>query len=66
LSWAHDGENAPQASAAFLGLAPIASFIIGGAKPPADLAVVVAGADIRMASGWALMGKFDGEFAAVT
>jgi uncharacterized protein with beta-barrel porin domain len=65
-AWAHDWQNAPQASATFLGLAPIASFITSGAKPAADLAVVTAGAEIRVASGWALMGKFDGEFGRGT
>src|SRR5262249_2418395 len=61
-AWAHDWQSAPQASATFLGLAPVASFVVGGAQPPPDLAVVTAGTEIRMASGWALMGKFDGEF----
>src|SRR5262249_3681891 len=36
-AWAHDWQNAPQASATFLGLSPIASFIVGGAKPAPDL-----------------------------
>jgi hypothetical protein len=40
--------------------------VVGGAKPAADLAVMTAGAEIRMASGWALMGKFDGEFGQGT
>jgi uncharacterized protein with beta-barrel porin domain len=65
-AWAHDWQDAPQASATFLGLAPVASFVVGGAKPAADLAVMTAGAEIRMASGWALMGKFDGEFGQGT
>ena len=65
-AWAHDWQDALQASATFLGLAPVASFVVGGAKPAADLAVMTAGAEIRMASGWALMGKFDGEFGQGT
>jgi autotransporter-associated beta strand protein len=65
-AWAHDWQNTPQASATFLGLAPIAAFIVNGAKPAADLGVVTAGAELRMASGWALMGKFDGEFGSGT
>jgi hypothetical protein len=28
--------------------------------------VVTAGAELRMAGGWALMGKFDGEFGSGT
>ena len=66
LAWAHDWQSAPQANATFLGLAPIASFTVGGAKPAADLGVVTAGAEIQMMSGWALMGKFDGEFGVGT
>ena len=65
-AWAHDWQNTPQASATFLGLSPVASFIVNGAKPAADLGVVTAGAELRMASGWALMGKFDGEFGSGT
>jgi uncharacterized protein with beta-barrel porin domain len=65
-AYAHDWQNAPQASATFLGLAPVASFITNGAKPATDLAVVTAGAEIRVANGWALMGKFDGEFGQGT
>jgi uncharacterized protein with beta-barrel porin domain len=65
-AWAHDWQNAPQANATFLGLSPVASFIVGGAKPAADLGVVTAGAELRLASGWGLMGKFDGEFGRGT
>ena len=36
-AWAHDWQNTPQASATFLGLSPVASFIVNGAKPAADL-----------------------------
>ena len=60
-AWAHDWQNTPQASATFLGLSPIAAFIVNGAKPAADLGVVTAGLELRMASGWGLMRKFDGE-----
>lgn len=65
-AWAHDWQPAPQANATFLGLAPIASFTVGGAKPASDLAVFTAGAEIQMMNGWALMGKFDGEFGMGT
>ncbi|MBV8746702.1 MAG: autotransporter outer membrane beta-barrel domain-containing protein, partial [Xanthobacteraceae bacterium] len=65
-AWAHDWHNTPQASATFLGLSPIAAFIVNGTKPAADLGVVTAGAELRLASGWALMGKFDGEFGSGT
>jgi hypothetical protein len=48
---AHDWQNLSQASTTFLGLAPIAAFIVNGAKPAADLGVVTAGAELRMAYG---------------
>jgi autotransporter-associated beta strand protein/T5SS/PEP-CTERM-associated repeat protein len=65
-AWAHDWQNTPQASATFLGLSPIAAFIVNGAKPAADIGVVTAGAELRLTSGWGLMGKFDGEFGSGT
>ena len=65
-AWAHDWQNTPQASATFLGLSPIAAFIVNGAKPAADLGVVTAGAELRLGSGWGLMAKFDGEFGSGT
>ena len=51
-AWAHDWQNTPQASAACLGTSPIATLIINDAEPAADLGVVTAGAELRMASGW--------------
>ena len=65
-AWAHDWPNTSQASATFLGLSPIAAFIVNGAKPAADLGVVTAGAERRQVSGWALMGNFNGEFGSGT
>jgi uncharacterized protein with beta-barrel porin domain len=65
-SQAHDWQNSSQASATFLGLSPIAAFIVNSANPAADLGVVTAGAELRMASGCALMSKFDGEFGSGT
>jgi uncharacterized protein with beta-barrel porin domain len=50
-AWAHDWQNTPQASATFLGVSPIAGFIVNGAKPTSDLGVVTAGAELRMAAG---------------
>jgi uncharacterized protein with beta-barrel porin domain len=41
---------------------PGASFVVGGAVPPPDLALVSAGAELRLSTGWALGAKFDGEF----
>jgi outer membrane autotransporter protein len=64
-AWAHDWQNSLQASPAFLTL-PTASFVVNGAKPASDLAVVTAGAELRLTGGISLMGKFDGEFGAGT
>jgi hypothetical protein len=50
-AWAHDWQNTSQASSTFLGLSPIAAFIVNGAKPAADLGVITAGAELRLASG---------------
>jgi autotransporter-associated beta strand protein len=41
---------------------PGASFVVNGATPPADLALVTAGAEWRMAHNWSVMARFDGEF----
>ena len=41
---------------------PGASFVVNGAAPPHDLALVTAGAEWRLRSNWSLMGRFDGEF----
>jgi uncharacterized protein with beta-barrel porin domain len=40
-----------------------ASFIVNGATPAKDLALAPAGAELRLAHGVTLGGKFDGEFA---
>jgi outer membrane autotransporter protein len=64
-AWAHDWQNNLQAAATFLTL-PTASFIVNGAKPASELAVVTAGTELRLAQGISLMGKFDGEFGQGT
>jgi uncharacterized protein with beta-barrel porin domain len=53
----------PSLAAAFQAL-PGAGFIVNGAAPAKDSALVSAGAELRLANGLALFGKFDGEFAA--
>jgi len=42
---------------------PTATFLVNGATPPTDLALVSAGGELRFANRWALIAKFDGEFA---
>ena len=53
----------PTRTALFQAL-PGASFIVNGAAPAKDSALVTAGAELRLANGIALLAKFDGEFAS--
>ena len=41
-----------------------ASFIVNGATPAQNSALASAGAELRLANGVSLLGKFDGEFAS--
>jgi uncharacterized protein with beta-barrel porin domain len=40
------------------------SFIVSGATPAKNSALASAGAELRLANGVTLLGKFDGEFAS--
>ncbi|WP_051311099.1 autotransporter domain-containing protein [Bradyrhizobium sp. Cp5.3] len=62
LAWAHDWVSDPAPFAVFQTL-PGASFIVNGATPAKDTALVSAGADLHLARGITLSAKFDGEFA---
>jgi outer membrane autotransporter protein len=61
VAWAHDWFDNLALTPSFQGL-PGASFIVSGVAPPADLALVTAGAEWRLHDRWSLMGRFDGEF----
>ena len=61
VAWAHDWFNGIALTPSFQAL-PGASFIVNGARPPADLALVTAGAELHLNSSWTLTGRFDGEF----
>jgi outer membrane autotransporter protein len=63
VAWAHDWVSDPVFTAAFQML-PTASFLVSGATPPTDLALVSAGGELRLANGFTLIAKFDGEFAS--
>jgi outer membrane autotransporter protein len=63
LAWAHDWVSNPALAAAFQAL-PGTSFIVNGATPAKDSALVSTGAELRFANGVTLSGKFDGEFAS--
>jgi uncharacterized protein with beta-barrel porin domain len=63
LAWAHDFGNNPNASAIFQAL-PGSNFIVNGAAPNADSALVTAGTKYDLLNGWSLQVKFDGEFSS--
>ena len=60
-AWAHDWFTNLAFTPTFQAL-PGASFVVNGVTPPADLGLVTAGAEWRMAGNWSLMARFDGEF----
>lgn len=62
LAWAHEWVSDPSLPAVFQAL-PGASFIVNGATPAKDAAVVSAGAELKLSRAISLLGKFDGEFA---
>ena len=63
LAWAHDWVSDPTLMPVFQSL-PGASFIVNGAAPAENSALVSAGAELRLANGVTLLAKFDGEFAS--
>jgi outer membrane autotransporter protein len=63
VAWAHDWISDPTLAAVFQTL-PGASFIVNGATPAKNSALVSEGAELRLANGVTLLGKFDGEFAS--
>jgi outer membrane autotransporter protein len=62
-AWAHDWVTNPALAAVFQTL-PGASFIVNGAAPPPNSALLTAGAELWMTPTWSLSAKFDGEFAS--
>jgi autotransporter-associated beta strand protein len=63
LAWAHDWVSNPALAAAFQAL-PGTGFIVNGATPAKDSALVSTGAELRLVNGVTLLAKFDGEFAS--
>jgi autotransporter-associated beta strand protein len=63
LAWAHDWVSDPSLAAAFQAL-PGTNFIVNGATPAKDSALVSTGAELRLVNGVTLLAKFDGEFAS--
>jgi autotransporter-associated beta strand protein len=63
LAWAHDSISDPTLAPVFQAL-PGASFIVDGATPAKNSALTSAGAELRIANGFAFLAKFDGEFSS--
>ena len=63
VAWAHDWISDPSLVPLFQAL-PGASFLVNGATPAKNSALTSAGAELRLANGVMLIGKFDGEFAS--
>ncbi|MBK5961342.1 hypothetical protein CCR97_24510 [Rhodoplanes elegans] len=64
-AWAHYYETDRRLTPTFQAL-PTASFVVAGAAPDADLALLSAAAELRLATGVTLIGKADGELGAHT
>jgi outer membrane autotransporter protein len=64
-AWAHDFGNSPTASAIFQAL-PGSNFVVNGAVPARDGALVTGAAQVSLANGWSFLAKFDGEFSSTT
>ena len=64
-AWAHDFYTDRSIAATFQTL-PLASFVVNGAAPAADAALVSASAEVRYRNGFSLGATFDGEFSNIT
>ena len=65
FAWAHDFGN-EGASTAFFQSLPGSNFLINSSKPARDGALTTVGFEYRLADGWSVLGKFDGEFSSTT
>jgi hypothetical protein len=61
-AWVHDYNPGSRINAAFQTL-PGTSFVVDGAAAPRNAALTSVVAELRMTTGWTLIGKFDGEFS---
>lgn len=61
VAWQHDWVSDPSLTATFQAL-PGASFIVNGAVPAEDTALVSTAAELRLANGVSLLARFDGDF----
>ena len=61
-AWAHDYDPNRAVTGVFQAL-PGASFVVNGARPDADSALVSAGAEMKWLNGFSLAATFEGEFS---
>jgi uncharacterized protein with beta-barrel porin domain len=61
-AWAHDYDPNRAVTALFQTL-PGASFVVNGARPDADSALVSASAERKWLNGFSIAGVFEGEFS---
>jgi autotransporter-associated beta strand protein len=64
-AWAHD-YNPDRAVTAIFQALPGASFVVNGARPDPDSALVSAGAEMKWLNGFSLAATFEGEFSGNT
>jgi uncharacterized protein with beta-barrel porin domain len=64
-AWAHDYNNDRNIAATFQSL-PVASFVVNGAAPAPNAALVTTSAEMKFVSGLSLAATFEGEFSDVT
>ncbi|MDB5579322.1 MAG: outer rane autotransporter barrel domain protein, partial [Bradyrhizobium sp.] len=64
-AWAHDWNTDRSATATFQSL-PGATFIVNGAQPSANAALLSLGGEMGWHNGWTLAANFDGEFSRTT
>ena len=64
-AWAHDFNTDRAITPTFQSL-PGASFVVNGAAPAHDAALVTASAEMKWLTGFSLAGTFEGEFSNVT
>jgi uncharacterized protein with beta-barrel porin domain len=64
-AWAHDFNTDRTVSATFQTL-PGAAFVVNGAKPASDLALITGSAEMRWRNGFSVAATFEGEFSDVT
>ena len=62
-AWAHDFGNMTSVSALFETL-PGSDFVVNGAKPAPDGALLTAGVQLKLTSGWSFQAKLDGELSS--